>query len=321
MACRASCQGSIRALSEKQPARDISVNIADAFAQLLVNFRQTVTSLGLAFKPPVTVSAAKQQLEKVSEQLNQLISCVLISHGEMGREWKEGVLSIGAEVERHLDVLEAEGDYLQSTGKIWEAIDRMSRDLSRDEKSAIIRRWKIHQSIVKDAWDEFKEILEDSQNGDDDGGWDELGLGDTSLSEEERSRAEAVSLCCILRAECMWLTRDIHVSQIKPLLSLHQLLHASIPRYFDEAEDHLQALLEESSKFVDCYDEVVSSLHPEQDEEEIYSALGDIEKISRRMASLVGNVSIDKWTTKYDMEREKWSDRKFNMRSLGVAIE
>ncbi|WVO21576.1 uncharacterized protein IAS62_002885 [Cryptococcus decagattii] len=299
LACRVSCQGSIRALSEKQPARDISVNIADAFAQLLVNFRQTVTSLGLAFKPPVTVSAATQQLEKVAEQLNQLISCVLITHGEMGREWKEGVLSIGAEVERHLDMLEAEDDYLQSTGKIWEAIDRMSRDLSRDEKSAIIRRWKIHQSIVKDAWDEFKEILEDSQNEDDDGGWDELGLGDTSLSEEERSRTEA----------------------IKPLLSLHQLLHASMPRYFDQAEDHLQALLEESSKFVGCYDNVVSSLHPEQDEEEINSALDDIEKISRRMASLVGNVSTDKWTTKYDMEREKWSDRKFNMRSLGVAIE
>lgn len=203
MACRSSCQGSIQALSEKQPARDISVNVADAFAQLLVNFRQTVTSLGLAFKPPVTVSAAIQQLEKAAEQLNQLISCVLITHGEMGREWKEGVLSIGAEVERHLDVLEAEGDYLQSTGKIWEAIDRVSRDLSRDENSAIIRRWKIHQSIVKDAWDEFKEILEDSQNEDDDGGWDELGLGDTSLSEEERSRTEAVSFCCILRAECM----------------------------------------------------------------------------------------------------------------------
>lgn len=151
----------------------------------------------MAFKPPVTVSAATQQLEKITDQMGQLIGCGLITHGEMGKEWKEGILDIGAEVERHLDVLEAEGDYLQSTGKVWEAIDRMSRDLSRDEKSAIIRRWKIHQSIVKDAWDEFKEILEDSQNRDDDGGWDELGLGGTSLSEEEKSRAEAVSFSAV----------------------------------------------------------------------------------------------------------------------------
>ncbi|OWZ65425.1 hypothetical protein AYX14_06224 [Cryptococcus neoformans] len=299
VACRASCKASIQALSGKQPSLDVSPNIGDAFAQCLVNFRQTVTSLGMAFKPPVTVPAATQQLEKISDQLSQLIACVLITHGEMGKEWKEGILDISGEVERHLDVLEAEGDYLQSTGKIWEAIDRMSRDLSRDEKSAITRRWKIHQSIVKDAWDEFKEILEDNQNRDDDGGWDELGLGGTSLSEGEKSRAEA----------------------IKPLLSLHQLLHASIPRYFDQAEDHLQVLLEESSKFVDCYDELVSSLHPEQDEEEIDSALGDIEKISRGMASLVGNMSTDKWAIKYDMEKGKWSDRKFDMRSLAVAIE
>lgn len=197
VACRASCKASIQALSGKQPSLDVSPNIGDAFAQCLVNFRQTVTSLGMAFKPPVTVPAATQQLEKISDQLSQLIACVLITHGEMGKEWKEGILDISAEVERHLDVLEAEGDYLQSTGKIWEAIDRMSRDLSRDEKSAITRRWKIHQSIVKDAWDEFKEILEDIQNRDDDGGWDELGLGGTSLSEGEKSRAEAVSFSVV----------------------------------------------------------------------------------------------------------------------------
>ena len=83
----------------------------------------------------------------------------------------------------------------------------------------------------------------------------------------------------------------------------------------------MQVLLEESSKFVDFYDELVSNLHPEQDEEEIDSALGDIEKISRGMASLVGNMSTDKWAIKYDMEKGKWSDRKFDMRSLAVAIE
>ncbi|WVQ77704.1 hypothetical protein IAR50_007394 [Cryptococcus sp. DSM 104548] len=273
--------------------------LPDAFSQLLANLRQSLTSLGLAFKPPVTIPAALQQLEKISEQINQLISCAIMAKGELGKEWKEGITAVEGEVERHIQVLESGGDYLRSTGMVWEAIDRMTKDLSKDEWSAVIRRWKSHQSVVKDAWEEFKEILE-GDGEDEDDGWDELGLGEGSLSDEEKARSIA----------------------IKPLLALHQLLHASLPRYIPQlAEENLHPLLVMSEDLTDAYDELVSATHPGQDEEEIREALAQLRDLSMKMSGAVTDKSIDKWKEKFEQEQEKWESRKMDMSELSEALQ
>jgi hypothetical protein len=131
-------------------------------------------------------------------------------------EWREGAENIGSEIERLLGILKDhqhetstvdENPYLAHTGLVWAAIDRM-KGLSRTENEAVIKRWEGQKEIVKDAWTEFKEFLED-QEGDDDEDEDdfgdegededdewgvlERGMAGGKMSAEEKSRAEAVS--------------------------------------------------------------------------------------------------------------------------------
>jgi hypothetical protein len=171
----------------------------------------------------VTVPAAIQQLDKVSDEFARITSCVVGAafHGTYSvlvDEWREGAESIGSELERLLAVLKDnqqatsgdENPYLAHTGMVWAAIDRM-KGLSRTENQAVIKRWEGQKEIVKDAWTEFKEFLEDQEGddgsdeddfGDDDEGEDEddewgileRGMEGGKMSAEEKSRAEAVSL-------------------------------------------------------------------------------------------------------------------------------
>nr|XP_031857612.1 uncharacterized protein CI109_007007 [Kwoniella shandongensis]KAA5524684.1 hypothetical protein CI109_007007 [Kwoniella shandongensis] len=271
--CQTSVQRAVQALSRENGSATLPPGLGDAFAQLLANLRQTVTSLSLVFKPPVTISAAIQQLEKVSDQ------------GELANEWREGIRNIGTEVNNYLEVLASEGDYLNATGRVWEAIDALASDLSKEESAAVSKRWRIQQSVVKDAWDEFKGILE----GQEDEGWDELDMGE-SLTEEERSRSEAV-------------------------------LHAMFPRYLNQCKSDYRLVLEVSSSFVDAYDNAVSAMHPEQDEDEINEALEALEIIARRLAAMARDVGLDRWRDRLDLEKNKWGERRMNMASLSAAIE
>jgi len=131
-------------------------------------------------------------------------------------EWREGAENIGSEIERLLGILKDhqhetstvdENPYLAHTGLVWAAIDRM-KGLSRTENEAVIKRWEGQKEIVKDAWTEFKDFLEDQEGSDDededdfgDGGDDEddewgvleRGMAGGKMSAEEQSRAEAVS--------------------------------------------------------------------------------------------------------------------------------
>ncbi|WVQ79196.1 hypothetical protein IAT38_001292 [Cryptococcus sp. DSM 104549] len=302
MAHRSSAQKStaVKALSRENERLPLPAGLGDAFAQLLAGLRQNITSLGLAFKPPATVPAAIQQLEKISEQIGQLISCVIIAEGEMAKEWKEGMESIGAEVDRHLEVLESEGDYLTSTGVVWEAIDQLAHGLSKDERSAVERRWKTQQCTVKDAWAEFKKILEGEEaEEEEDDGWGEFGLGGSSLTEQEKATAEAA----------------------KPILALHQILHASVPKYLDDCEKEWQPLLQASERFTDAYDGAVSAMYSEQDEEEIDEALEELEQVSREIAKTVKDKSMTRWLERFDLEKEKWASRKMSLGALSAALE
>ncbi|KAK8849664.1 hypothetical protein IAR55_004999 [Kwoniella newhampshirensis] len=283
--CQAALQTAVQALSRRTDSEASHPGLGDVFAQLLSNLRQTVTSLSLAFKPPVTIPAAIQQLDKVSDQVGRLISCVLLAPGELATEWRQGMSNIGVEMVKYLQVLVSDGDYLGATGMVWEAIDSLANDLSKDEPAAVAKRWRHQQSVVKDAWDEFKGILE----GGDDDGWDELDMGE-SLTEKERTRTEAV-------------------------------LHAMFPRYLDQCKSKYRAVLETSSSFVDSFDKAVSAMHPEQDEEEVNEALKELEAVSRRLAETVHDTAIDRWRDRLDLEKKKWEERRLDLTSLSVAIE
>nr|XP_019000947.1 uncharacterized protein I203_06590 [Kwoniella mangroviensis CBS 8507]OCF64408.1 hypothetical protein I203_06590 [Kwoniella mangroviensis CBS 8507] len=290
---------------------DIPPALGDVVGQLLAQLRQSITALGLSFNPPITVDAAIQQLGKISEYIGKLISCVLLactpSTELLAEEWKGGLISVVEETNKHIQVLDGNGDYLSSTGIVWESIDNLLNDLSKDESSALKRRWKAHQSTVKDAWQEFKELLESTSDvdgrhdEDEDGedGWDELDLGGEALSEEEKKRAEGA----------------------KPLLALHQILHSTILKFLDQLnQNDYRRILQISTNFVNAYDNAVSSMHPEQDESEIEEALLEVEEVSRTMAGMIDDKSIDKWTERLDSEKKKWEERRLDLSSLKDAI-
>ncbi|WWC95811.1 hypothetical protein V866_002677 [Kwoniella sp. B9012] len=312
--CQKTVLTSLKALtssssSSSTSSSDIPPALGDVVGQLLAQLRQSITALGLSFNPPITIDAAIQQLGKISEYIGKLISCVLLattpSTELLAEEWKGGLISVVEETNKHIRVLEENGDYLSSTGIVWESIDNLLNDLSKDESSALKRRWKVHQSTVKDAWQEFKELLEstsdDDERGNEDGedGWDELDLGGEALSEEERKRAEVA----------------------KPLLALHQILHSTIPKFLDQLnQNDYRRILQISTDFVNAYDNAVSSMHPEQDESEIEGALLEVEDSSRKMAGMFKDKSIEKWTERLESEKKKWEERRLDLSSLKDAI-
>ena len=184
------------------------------------------TALSLSFKPPITRHAALAQLAKVNESFGRVCACVVAATGgqtggALVEEWKDGVEAIGAELVRLLDVFidaekqentsaNAQGSsskddnpYLLHTGLVWNRIDRMTQDLSTTEVQAATKRWKSQGEVMKDAWTEFKEFIEEQdeevEDGEDDGSdfddefaeLDEMMQGG-KMSPEERARAEAV---------------------------------------------------------------------------------------------------------------------------------
>lgn len=195
--------------------------LADILASLLSQLRTTTTTLAVAFKPPLTATAVRPWADKLEDQVARLVSCVLAVAGAAGPgagpsalvdEWREGVSAVGEQAEAFLAVLETaareggvevrEGEqspYLAHTGMVWAAVDALANNLPRDEVGAVGKKWEGQKSTVKDAWDEFKEMLED--DGDEDDGFgdeldDEWGILEApigTLDKAERKRAEAVS--------------------------------------------------------------------------------------------------------------------------------
>ncbi|EIW71522.1 hypothetical protein TREMEDRAFT_60448 [Tremella mesenterica DSM 1558] len=188
--------------------------LCDIFRQLLQSLQQTITSLALSFKSPITPDAAIQQLHKLSDQTAQLVSCILAS-GTMGLsiladDWIDGMINVIHE-EQHLvqnlritaigvDVQgkneKGSQEMYLNTGKVWDVIDSLLK-LPLTEVEAVVRRWKIHEELVKDAWTEFcesLEVVEDEKQEEmfeEDEEWAELDAlgGDRRYSQEERERA------------------------------------------------------------------------------------------------------------------------------------
>lgn len=171
----------------QSPPQDLAV----LFKQLLTSLRYTTTCLSLAFKPPITPAAVDQQLQKFTDEVCRAVSFVIAAANGAGlsstlllTEWTDGTLEIIAEAQRYLDLV-ATGDYLQLTGMVWSAIDKMS-ELSIKESEALTKRWKDDTATIKDAWSELVEMLAAEP------GLEEA-LDDEVFSPEEKLEAERVS--------------------------------------------------------------------------------------------------------------------------------
>jgi hypothetical protein len=276
-------------------------------------------------------------------------------------EWREGAESIGNELQRLLAILNdsrntapkngnaGENPYLAHTGMVWEAIDRM-KGLSKTENQAVIKRWEGQKEIVKDAWTEFKEFLEDQKadGEDEDDEEDDFSYGDEIMDElgalekamaggmmspEERARAEAVS--SKFRSSGLKL-----IYQAKSLLGLHQLLHASIPRFLpclatSKAEPTYRDLVDASAGTVAAFDTAISTMYPDQDESEISASLRDLAAKSRHTISLLQtrlgamdtqaereqlSSFLKKWLERLEKESTSWEERRLSVSTLSSAL-
>lgn len=174
-------------IAARSPPEDLGV----MFKQLLTTLRYTTTALSLAFKPPITIAAVLQQLTKFTDEVCRTVSFVIAAANGAGlsstlllTEWTDGVVDIVSEAQRYIDTI-ATGDYLQPTGMVWGAIDKLS-DLSTKESEALTKRWKEDTATIKDAWSELLSMLEAQPNMED-------ALDDEVFSPEERAEAERVS--------------------------------------------------------------------------------------------------------------------------------
>jgi hypothetical protein len=198
--------------------------LPESFAQLLQQLHYQTTTLSLTFKPPITTIAAQSSLDKLNDGFGRVAACVVAASGGQGGtlvdEWNDGVAAVGAELIRLLDVLanaaekEQRGEsgsnkddnpYLVHTGLVWDAIDRLAKGLSVSEVDAVTKKWKIQGDVMKDAWTEFKEFLEDQEEEEEPVDEGDFGLDDDDefaelqdmmtggkMTPEERSRAESV---------------------------------------------------------------------------------------------------------------------------------
>jgi hypothetical protein len=211
----------------------LPAGLSEAALNLLTSLRMTITTLALSFKPPLTAAGITKYLDKATHEVGRLVSCVVAAAAGNGKsvlveEWREGVQGVGGEVDRLIAVIEdgvrsglnqnqgetsaAESPYLAHTGIVWDAIDRLKARLPADELSAVTQRWEGQKEMVRDAWGEFKEMLEDAAEDaedededmdeddagfeamDDDDEWAELEKAmNASMNATERKRAEAVS--------------------------------------------------------------------------------------------------------------------------------
>lgn len=335
--------------------------LADILNALLKELRNSVTTLALAFKPPLTAAAVKPQLEKIEDHIARMVSCVLAASGGGGGHqgysmlielWSEGVghtighvntllstlkddaASGSAEAKVAKEQAKGQAPYLAQTGMVWASIDDIT--IPRNEIDAVKMVWDQQKSMVRDAWDEFKDMLEGGGDGNDDlkgidDEWADLENFGGKMNASEQARTEAVSCHRVLSD---W--------QIKPLLALHQILHATLPRYLNllalAPEETYGVLLYGGEQLVAAADNAVSVLHPKHDVSEINEAVGELNKAGKELATTfrqrlqrasagkegkdreVALNFVQRWEAKLSDEIKSWEEKRMSVGGLADAL-
>jgi len=199
----------------------------DALLTLLKHTRQEITSLSLAFSGKnILVPAAESQAKKVEDDYSRLVAVVLgLSKGScLFAEWAKEVGELGEEIGSLFSIfIEDAGaldgasssstsaptttsattttttttgktppkPYLIQTKQIWTHIDHLILTISPSEPRALLKLWQSDQGCIKDAFEEYKELLEvDEGVGRSVSGDDEEGEGDDEGDEGDDEWAD-----------------------------------------------------------------------------------------------------------------------------------
>lgn len=128
-------------------------------------------------------------------------------------------------------------------------------------------------------------------------------------------------------------------AQSKPLLGLHQILHATVPRYIPlgtitEAKPS-STILSAGSDFVNAFDEAVGALSTGQDVADIKEAMADLASKARNVCAQITDrikaepqnedrkkalESLRKWGDKLDETTKAWEESAFGMSELKDAL-
>lgn len=184
----------------------------DALLTLLKHTRQEITSLSLAFSgKSILIPAAESQTKKVEDDYSRLVAVVLgLPKGScLSTEWAKEVGELGEAIGSLFSIFIEDAralenpssssstsslsttsptttsskappkPYLIQTKQIWTHIDHLILNISSSEPQALIKLWRSDQGCIKDAFEEYKELLEidegvgKSVDGDDDDGEEE----------------------------------------------------------------------------------------------------------------------------------------------------
>ena len=187
-------------------------------------------------------------------------------------------------------------EYLVKTGTVHQLIEaaRSSSGVSKDNLSAIRKKWKEDTEPLADGARELKELIDNvgDVEGEDDG-WDELGLGqDTPLSEREADRASKVNSDNYTYYANIIMTC---VLQVHLVLRLSALLHKRISsdllvRSSDTTtppHSVLDGMPSMSRDLLSAADELAAVSHSPQDPRLMEANLQDIQAVLKRIEATV----------------------------------
>ncbi|KIK57836.1 hypothetical protein GYMLUDRAFT_86706 [Collybiopsis luxurians FD-317 M1] len=270
----------------------------------------SVTKLSLALKPSSpTYSACLLPIKDISDRIAALSHCVNMFNASVhGATLIKETLSIVTEVVDAVEALattfleiersdlRSNRDYLVRTGAIHNIIEtaRSSEGLAKDNSTAIRRLWQKDAGTLEDGIREVGEMIQDAQSEtdpDEEGGWDELGIGPSKpFTEDELNRTKKV--VCVKKILPCYLI----FLQVLTVLRLCNLLHKKIisdilsapsPSLLNTALDKLAPL---SPALLGASDELISTLDSPQDVESIATELNAlktvIDDIRTRLSSL-----------------------------------
>jgi cyclin-D1-binding protein 1 len=140
--------------------------------------------IGTLFRAPDSThgeTLAKEVVAAIQEVLDALLSYLKVLISEHTSALRRSSKGEGEE-------------YMLRAGAVHEVIMRLKDGLSKDNRTAVKKKWKADRGLLEDAVKEVGEMLEDQdgEGGDEDDGWDELGLGSTKMQEDEIKRAKSV---------------------------------------------------------------------------------------------------------------------------------
>ncbi|KAG7092445.1 hypothetical protein E1B28_008799 [Marasmius oreades] len=270
--CIETCNAALDSISDDQlktddnsdPQQSLTVVHKDLISLLSFIYVST-TKLALVLNPSSpTYPAAVTPINDLAKHISALSHCVrLFSPIEHGATITQEAVNLVTNVVAAVKVLlqtfletghSAAREYMMKTGTVHDMIEgvRSSNGLSKDNLSAVRKKWHEDGGPLDDGARELRELIDNAGDASEDYGWKELGLEpDAPFSEQEADRASKIHM--ILRLTAL-LHRKVYTDLLKTSPENPPPSHLVL--------DKLPSL---SRALVSAADEVIAASHPPQD--------------------------------------------------------